>query len=346
MSALSLALKSTCKCPMVFAQRIAVPCHRQKVNRRFAHQQKYVPRRAMLYVPGDSEKKIHKISTLDVDCAVMDCEDGVALNKKKEARETIASVLSEGKYDFGRTERGVRCNQVTSGFAEDDFKVLFGAKVVPDLLLVPKVDTVDEMEWIADKLKVYLGERQMGAPLNLIFQIESAIGLINLHQIILKGLEKSEDGVFHLTGIMFGSDDFCANIGASRTLDAYELTYVRQKIVVHAKAYNLQAIDMVQINFKDLNALREQSLQGSRMGFTGKQVIHPNQVAVVQTAFSPSEEQIQWATEMIEAFNEHQKSGKGAFVFRGVMIDMPSVLQARNIVQLVQELDLIPPKQI
>lgn len=72
------------------------------------------------------------------------------------------------------------------------------------------------------------------------------------------------------------------------------------------------------------------------MGFTGKQVIHPSQVPVVNTAYAPSQNTVKWATDMIEAFEEHQKSGQGAFVFDGKMIDMPLVLQARNIMQMAQ----------
>ena len=88
------------------------------------------------------------------------------------------------------------------------------------------------------------------------------------------------------------------------------------------------------IDYKDLDGLKKYSEEGARMGFTGKQVIHPSQVPVVQSAFSPSEEKIEWATNLIKEFREHEKKGKGAFTFRGHMIDMPLVKQANNIVQM------------
>lgn len=88
------------------------------------------------------------------------------------------------------------------------------------------------------------------------------------------------------------------------------------------------------IDYKDLEGLRLQSEEGSRMGFTGKQVIHPGQVPVVQKAFAPSEQKLEWATQLIKEFREHEKSGKGAFNFRGSMIDMPLVKQAQNIVDM------------
>lgn len=93
---------------------------------------------------------------------------------------------------------------------------------------------------------------------------------------------------------------------------------------------------MVHIDYKDLASLRQQSVLGANMGFTGKQVIHPSQIPVVHEAFSPSPEQIDWAKELITAFNEHQATGKGAFTFRRNMIDMPLLLQAKNIVELAK----------
>ncbi|XP_047482350.1 citramalyl-CoA lyase, mitochondrial-like [Penaeus chinensis] len=171
---------------------------------------RYIPRRAVLYVPGSDERKLKKIPSLGADCIVMDCEDGVALSKK-----------------------------------------------------FP---------------------------------------------------------------------------GATRTNEAKELSFARQYVVTVAKAFKLQAIDLVYIDYKDLAGLKVQSEEGAGMGFTGKQVIHPGQVPVVQAAFSPPPEKIEWAKALIQAFEEHQKEGKGAFTFRGNMIDMPLLLQARNIVQLASSL--------
>ncbi len=88
----------------------------------------------------------------------------------------------------------------------------------------------------------------------------------------------------------------------------------------------------------DLKGLKEQSEEGARLGFTGKQAIHPSQVPIIQEAFKPSNEKIEWAQELIKQFNEHQSEGKGAFVFRGQMIDKPLLLQAQNIVQFVDSL--------
>lgn len=143
---------------------------------------------------------------------------------------------------------------------------------------------------------------------------------------------------FILSCAVFGSDDFLAAIGGSRTKTAQELLFARQSVVAHARAFGLDAVDLVDIDYRDLDSLRQQAEEGARMGFTGKQVIHPDQVPVVQEAFSPSPKQVDWAQGLIQTFHEHQTSGKGAFVYKGAAIDRPLLLQAENIVRLQKEI--------
>nr|XP_017199061.2 citramalyl-CoA lyase, mitochondrial isoform X2 [Oryctolagus cuniculus] len=259
---------------------------------------KYVPRRAVLYVPGNDEKKIKKIPSLKVDCAVLDCEDGVAVNKKSEARQRIVKTLED--FDLGPTEKCVRVNSVSSGLAEEDLMALLESRVLPSSLMLPKVEGPEEIQWAVceETLKT-------GPPVGLF-----------------------------LDGVVFGGEDFRASIGATSSKDAQDILYARQKIVTVAKAFGLQAVDLVYIDFRDEAGLLRQAREGAAMGFTGKQVIHPNQIAVVQREFSPSPEKMKWAEELIAAFQEHQQLGKGAFTFRGSMIDMPLLKQAHNIVTL------------
>lgn len=148
----------------------------------------------------------------------------------------------------------------------------------------------------------------------------------------------SEYHLFRLDGIVFGSDDFCASIGAERSKEANEVMVARQQVVIAAKAFGVQAIDVVYIDFKDLTGLKKQCEDGAKLGFTGKQCIHPDQIEIIHNAFTPSSEKIAWATELIQLFNQHQESGKGAFVFRGAMIDKPLLLQAQNIVNIANSL--------
>ncbi|NXJ81400.1 CLYBL protein, partial [Trogon melanurus] len=312
-----------------------------KLSYRFASSHKYIPRRAVLYVPADDEKKIRKIPSLNVDCAVLDCEDGVALNRKREARLTIVKTLEE--FDFGHAEKCVRINSVSSGLAEEDLEVLLQSKTLPSSMMLPKVENVEEIRWFSDKFSHHLKGRTLVEPMNFIPFVETAVGLLNFKKLILcshlnavcEEAQRTGSRVgFHLDAVVFGGEDFRASIGATSSKEAHDILYARQKIIVTAKAFGLQAIDLVYIDFRDEDGLRRQSREGASMGFTGKQVIHPNQIAVVQEQFSPSPEKIKWAQELISAFEEHQRLGKGAFTFHGSMIDMPLLKQAQNIVTL------------
>ncbi|XP_076263929.1 citramalyl-CoA lyase, mitochondrial-like [Rhynchophorus ferrugineus] len=293
-----------------------------------------VPRRALMYVPGDDSKKIKKSFTLDVDCIALDCEDGVAVNKKKEARETIRSYLDLGKpqrnieYDLG-----VRINALDTEYWEEDLESCLSAKYLPDTILIPKVENSDIVRQLSSKIKNLI---KTDSTINVIIYIESAKAFLNLVDICQVTESLSKNSKFQHVGLVFGSDDFCANIGATRTESSLEILYARQKLVLVAKAFNLQAIDMVYIKYKDLDGLKQQCEDGMRMGYTGKQVIHPGQVPIVQEAFLPTQLQIEWATGLLKSFHKHQKDGKGAFTYKGTMIDMPTMKQAENIVKLAK----------
>nr|XP_056718118.1 citramalyl-CoA lyase, mitochondrial [Euleptes europaea] len=307
---------------------VAVP----KLDFRLTQSRNYIPRRAVLYVPADDERKIQKIPSLKVDCAVLDCEDGVALNRKTEARTTTMKTL-EG-FEFGQTEKCVRINSVSSGLAEEDMKVILVSNVLPTSLMLPKVENVEEIRWFTEKFASHTKGRTLVEPMHFIPFVETAMGLLNFKAVCEETLRTGPQVGLHLDAVVFGGEDFRASIGSTSSKDTLDILYARQNIIVTAKAFELQAIDLVYIDFHDEEGLRKQSREGALMGFTGKQVIHPKQIAIVQEEFSPSPEKIKWAQELISAFDEHQHIGKGAFTFRGSMIDMPLLKQARNIVTL------------
>ncbi|WAR06873.1 CLYBL-like protein [Mya arenaria] len=268
---------------------------RQQAASTPGQKKRFTPRRAVLYVPGNDQRKLEKIPGLDVDCAVLDCEDGVAANRKVEARETIAGMLDRLK--FGRTECVVRVNAVSSGLMEEDLRVMFQATNLPETVMVPKMNSVQELATVTHTIQTMLKDRDIPHKLSLVLFVESALGLLNLREVCQRATELSlRSSIFDVDGLVFGSDDYCADIGV--------------KLVTTAKAFRLQAIDMVHIDYKDLDGLGKQSVRGADMGFTGKQVIHPGQIPVVQEAFSPSPDRVEWATSLIEAFQQHQASGQ------------------------------------
>ncbi|KAG1673788.1 Citramalyl-CoA lyase, mitochondrial [Nymphon striatum] len=319
-----------------FSMQMRSQLFRSALNQKcfnFTTKRSYTPRRALLYVPGSDEKKIDKIRTLGVDCAVLDCEDGVALNKKDEARSTICKALN--KAGLGNGEICVRPNSIETDLFIKDFHAILQNQQLPSTLVIPKVESKDQIEYFADELNKAMLSRGNGSHIfKLIVMVESAKSLLDFRKICQKATELSETSPFMLEGVIFGSDDFCADVGITRTSDATELLYARQKLVTISKLFKIQTIDLVHIDYKDLVGLRKSSEESSRMGFTGKQIIHPCQVDTVHQSYSPSEEKIMWATELIQSFNKQQGEGKGAIVFQGSMIDMPLVLQAKNILKI------------
>ncbi len=276
-------------------------------------------RRALLYMPGDNWKMITKSITLGVDSICMDMEDGAAVNKKVEARATIARALQE--LDFGGSEKLARINSVGSGWEKDDIETVLPYH--PHGIVIPKVESFEDIEW-AHKI-MEAAELKHGWPVNsirILIGVETAKGILNLKEIASHP---------RLDAIIFGGEDFAASIGATRTKDAIELLYAREAVVIACAANDLQAIDIVTIDYKDLDALRIESEFGAGLGFSGKQIIHPNQVAVVQAAFSPSEEAIAYAKRIVETFEASQKEGKGAYSLDGKMIDMPLLKSAKRI---------------
>ncbi len=276
-------------------------------------------RRALLYMPGDNWKMITKSVTLGVDSICMDMEDGTAVNKKAEARATIAKALQE--LDFGASEKLARINSVGSGWEKDDIEAVLPYH--PDGIVIPKVESFEQVDW-ASKI-IEAAELKYGWSINsvrILIGVETAKGILNLKEIAAHP---------RLDAIIFGGEDFAASIGAVRTKDAVELLYARQAVIVACAANDLQALDIVTIDYKDLEALKVESQFGAGLGFSGKQIIHPNQVSVVQEAFTPSDESIAYARRIVETFEVSQKEGKGAYSLDGKMIDMPLLKNAQKV---------------
>ncbi len=277
-------------------------------------------RRALLYVPGSDEHKIRKAAGLNADSVCLDLEDGVALNRKAEARTIVARTLRE--LDFGKSERLARINALGSGLEEDDLAAVLPAH--PDAIIVPKVSTADQVRWVNEQLAAF--EKANGLDLRticLLVMIESSRGVVNLSDIAQTDPR--------LEALIFGAEDFAADIGAERTREGWEVFYARSAVVTVAGACELQAIDLLDTDFRDLERLREEARQGARMGFAGKQIIHPDQIDPVQQAFTPTDAAIEQARRVVQAAEEHQAAGTGAFALDGRMIDMPVIKAAERV---------------
>jgi len=286
-------------------------------------------RRVLFNVPGSDLRKIKKAVTLNLDCIVLDLEDGVAQNQKEVARKTIVDSFKTETFP-SRSERLIRINSIGSGLENEDLKGCAQKLVEQNLLdgiVVPKVENPDHLLFVSKFL-----DRLGDSKVKLLAAIESAKAIVELRDICRAGGTRLE-------GLIFASEDFCADMGATRTAEARELLYARSAVVLHAVAFGVQSIDMVCLDYKNPEILFKETLEGKQMGYTGKQAIHPNQIDPIYKAFYPSDSELKLAKDIIEGNQLHQAAGKGAFSLNGKMIDMPMVKWAHLIIQRSQDID-------
>jgi citrate lyase beta subunit len=277
-------------------------------------------RRSLLFVPGDSRRKIEKAITLGADCVCLDLEDGVALSQKQAARQTVAEAL-RGEY-FGRSERMVRLNRVGSNWEAEDLAHTLATR--PASVLLPKVESAEALQWL--DAQITHAEQANDWPsgeIEMLAMVETARGVINLKEIA--GASP------RLTALIFGAEDLAGDIGAVRTREAWEVFYARSAVVTHAAAFGLQALDMVFVDYGDSAGLLAEAQQGAQMGFSGKQLIHPNQIEPVHAAFTPDSAALAHAQRVVQAAQENQAGGLGAFSLDGKMVDMPVVKAAEQV---------------
>lgn len=278
-------------------------------------------------MPGSSQKFLDKSRTLSVDCIAYDLEDSVTPGRKGEARALVRKEL-DNPNPAGVKERAVRINSVGSGLALQDMEELLKSQNLTTLV-VPKVETPSDLTFISDVI-AHTRSKEFTSPISVIALIESAKSLSNLNAIC-----KATPHL--LSGLTFAAEDFALDMSITRSPSLSEFLYARQMIATHARAYNLPStIDLVTVAFKteaDQETLKEECESGKRMGFTGKQCIHPTQVKTVEQIFSPSPEEVEWAVRITIAQRKAEELGKGAWALDGKMIDAPVEGKARAIVK-------------
>lgn len=287
-------------------------------------------RRSLLFMPGDSARKIEKAAQLDADSVVMDLEDAVAPANKALARQTVRAALHT--LDFGRRDRLVRVNAWQTPFFADDVAETIAGR--PDGYVIPKVNRAEDLAAARDLIAEQARRRDiLPDSLALLATIETAQGMLNLREIAALGPP--------LQALIFGADDLAADVGAVRTPAGLEVLFARSAVVIAAAAYRLQAIDLVFFDLNDLAGLEDECRFGRQLGYTGKMVIHPRQIEIVNRTFAPSPEEIARAQHIVQAAHEHAAAGLGAFALDGRMVDGPIVKQAENVLARAQAAGLL-----
>ncbi|KAG0371474.1 hypothetical protein BGX24_001622 [Mortierella sp. AD032] len=282
-------------------------------------------RRSIFYVPGSDERKLKSSLSLGADCLVYDLEDGVAFNRKNIAREMVFDALEASEHR--KAEKAVRINAVGSGLEFDDLNVVLRSSRL-QAIVIPKVQSAKDVQFVSqmvDSVAPFITRKNV----RIIASIESALGVMNL-----KEIATSDPRV---DALVFAAEDYCADLGLTRTREGTEMLYGRQAIVTAAHAYGLQAIDLVCMDYKNDDILREECEFGRRMGFLGKQAVHPRQLEIIQRCFLPTDHEIARAADISEGYQEHSKRGVGAFNYNGKVIDLPVVKWAEKILSRARQ---------
>ncbi|KAH7885092.1 citrate lyase beta subunit [Phlebopus sp. FC_14] len=308
--------------------------------------------RSYLYVPASSDRMLEKSLSLPTlpDVFIYDLEDSVppSARDKDSARHRLSRFLKQTTNHDNLPPReriAVRLNDITTPFFENDISEILKYPVVGTLVL-PKIHSVQDLHHVSRAIRK--ATSPSSAPLHVVASIESARAVWNLGEI---AGWKSEFGAHQggeLASLLFASEDYCADTSVVRTTSRQELLFVRSQIVVAAKAFGLGAIDMVCINYKDPAYLKDECEDGRRLGFTGKQAIHPVQVETINSTFVPTTEEILRAAKILYQMNAAYISRKGAFGLEmdgggKEMIDAPMLKQAEKTIQLAQAAGLQIP---
>lgn len=253
-----------------------------------------------------------------LDVALLDLEDGVPASEKESARRLVADALGRPR---GRVQRYVRVSRPGSRELRADLEAALRPGL--DGLVIPKVSTAEEL-----RLTERVVRERAGRDVALLPSIETAAGLLEAPAIAALGP--------FVVGLLFGAEDFARDLGlpTRREREARELLYARSALVVAAKAAGRLALDGIWPDIADLAGLRGDALQARRLGFDGKSLIHPDQIAVVNEVFQPTAEEIAWARTVVGASEEAEREGRAAVAVDGELIDPPIVARARRVLQM------------
>ena len=287
--------------------------------------------RSLIFVPGNNARFLEKAKGIEADIICFDLEDSVPDKEKKQARKLIKTALKSRSEYFSSIF--VRTNSPLSGKIPDDLKEITQKGI--DGIVIPKVNNVKDLKKIERNLHSLEKTRKL-KPIQIIPSIESAEGVVNTYQIATSSKRVS--------AVVFGVFDLLNDLGIEYTKDPEGAKYSRAKIPVDAKAAGIASIDGIWQDLKDIKGLEKDCKTGKSLGFTGKSLIHPDQIDITHKNFYPTKSEIKWAEKVCKIYLESVKTGKGATTVDGKMIDEVHYKQAEAILN-IKKLNLLKLKE-
>ena len=266
------------------------------------------PYRSVLYIPAANARAMDKARDLPADAIIFDLEDAVAPDQKSAARDGLGQALAQ---DYGPRARILRINALATEWGRDDALACAGALAgLVDAVLIPKVDSPADLDAVAELIP----DTALWA------MMETPLGMLNAAAIAAHP---------RLQGMVMGTNDLAKDLGTRFRADRLPMMAGLGLCLLAARAHGVTIVDGVFNAFKDEEGLRAECEQGRDMGFDGKTLIHPAQLAIANDAFAPTDAEIDLARRQIEAFDQATAQGKGVAVVDGRIVENLHVATAR-----------------
>lgn len=280
------------------------------------------PRRSVLYMPGSNTRAIEKARTLPADGVIIDLEDAVAPDAKAAAREQVAAAVKQG--GFGSREVFIRVNGFDTPWHSDD--VTAAALAAPDAILVPKVNSSEQLEILGQRLLDMKADRKI----RIWAMIETPAAILNIIDIAAA----AKDSETRLAGFVLGTNDLAKETSARLVPGRAPMLPWLTTCVLAARCYGIAILDGVYNDIGNADGFIAECEQGRDLGMDGKTLIHPNQIEPCNRAFSPSEAEIAQARKFIAAFDLPENADKGAIMLDGRMVERMHADIARRTVAI------------
>jgi len=282
------------------------------------------PRRSALYMPGSNARALEKAKTLAADALILDLEDSVAPDAKESARQQVVAAVKAG--GFGTREVFIRVNGIDTPWHADDLSA--AAHAAPDAILVPKISNPETLELIGRRLL------DMGTDhkTRVWAMIETPLAVFN----ILSIAAEAKDSESRLSGLVMGTNDLAKDTRARLVPGRAPMLSWLSTCVAAARIYGIDILDGVYNDIGNADGFEMECRQGVELGFDGKTLIHPNQIAPCNTAFSPSPEEVALARKMIAAFDLPENKSKGVVSIDGRMVERLHADMARRTVAIAE----------
>jgi len=288
------------------------------------------PRRSVLYMPGSNARAMEKARALPADAVILDLEDAVAPDAKATARELIVKALQQG--GFGRREVVVRVNGLDTAWWAEDLAV---AAAGPDAVLVPKVSTPEQLRQVAARLA------GVGAApgLRVWAMMETPLAVLNVAGIAAAAREPAT----RLAAFVMGTNDLAKDTRARIVPGRAPMLPWLMTCIAAARAFGLDILDGVYNDIGNAEGFAAECRQARDLGFDGKTLIHPQQIAPCNEAFSPTPEEVAWARKIIAAFDQPENAGKGVLQIEGRMVERLHADMARRTVAIADAIAQMQP---